>query len=350
MGRDVPGIKVEGLLPWFRANVAEVEDLEARLITGQGFSNLTYKLESPDGRAWVLRRPPLSHVQPTAHDMAREFRVLSALKDTDVPVPRPLAFCPHPEVIGAQFYIMQFVDGFVPSNPQEVARRYDQAQRRRMAEELIDDLVKLHAIRPDEVGLSDFGRPQGYLARQVRRFSEQWQRIKYREVPELDELCRRLNSFTLPESDHAIVHGDYKLGNVLVDGAGHIIAILDWEMATLGDPLMDLGFLCLSWSGLGQAEDDGEGEPAATAGFPSWEEVLQRYAERSNRAVQALDYYVVLNHFKLAVILENMYARYLGGGTVGEGFEAIGERALQVARRGLEWAHRSSLPELRGAR
>ncbi|HXG42272.1 MAG TPA: phosphotransferase family protein [Dehalococcoidia bacterium] len=349
MSKDVPGIKMDSLLAWFRANVAQVDDLEARLI-GHGRSNLTYKLEAPDGRAWVLRRPPLSHVQPTAHDMAREFRVLSALKDTDVPVPRPLAFCGDPEVIGAQFYVMQFVDGFVPSNPQEVARRYDESQRRRMAEELVDNLVRLHAIRPDEVGLSDFGRPQGYLARQVRRFSEQWQRIKYREVPELDELCRRLNSFTLPESDHSIVHGDYRLDNAILDQEGHIIAILDWEMATLGDPLADVGMLRMYWArGEDEALRVAAGGLTALPGFPSWEEVAQRYAERSGRDLVNLDYYIVLAHFKLAVILENMYARYLAGGTVGEGFELVGEQAINLARRGLEIANRSNMPQLRGA-
>ena len=344
MGKDVPGIKMDSLVAWFRANVAEVEDLDARLI-GHGRSNLTYKLEAPDGRAWVLRRPPLSHVQPTAHDMAREFRVLSALKDTDVPVPRPLAFCGDNEVIGAQFYIMEFVDGFVPSNPQEVARRYDEGQRRLMAEELVDNLVRLHAIRPEEVGLGDFGRPQGYLARQVRRFSEQWQRIKYREVPELDELCRRLNSFTMPESDHSIVHGDYKLGNTILDADGHIVAIVDWEMSTLGDPLMDLGFLYLNWVG---DEEGAASRLSALPGYPTWDEIARRYAARSGRDLLNFDYYVVLNHFKLAVILENMYARYLAGGTVGEGFESIGERALEAARRGLALADRSDLPALRG--
>ena len=343
--REIPGIRMEGLLAWFRANVAEVEDLQVRVITGQGFSNLTYKLEAPDGRAWVLRRPPLSHVQPTAHDMAREFRVLSALKDTDVPVPRPLAFCGENEVIGAQFYIMEFVDGFVPSNPQEVARRYDEGQRRLMAEELVDNLVRLHAIRPEEVGLGDLGRPQGYLARQVRRFSEQWQRIKYREVPELDELCRRLNSFTMPESDHSIVHGDYKLGNTILDAYGHIVAIVDWEMSTLGDPLMDLGFLYLNWVG---DQEGAAGRLSALPGYPTWDEIAHHYAERSGRDLRNFDYYVVLNHFKLAVILENMYARYLAGGTVGEGFESIGERALATARRGLALADRSDLPALRG--
>jgi aminoglycoside phosphotransferase (APT) family kinase protein len=349
MGKDVPGIKMDSLVAWFRANVAEVEDLDARLI-GHGRSNLTYKLEAPDGRAWVLRRPPLSHVQPTAHDMAREFRVLSALKDTDVPVPRPLAFCGDNEVIGAQFYIMEFVDGFVPSNPQEVARRYDEGQRRLMAEELVDNLVRLHAIRPEEVGLGDFGRPQGYLARQVRRFSEQWQRIKYREVPELDELCRRLNSFTMPESDHSIVHGDYRLDNAILDPQGHMIAILDWEMATLGDPLADVGMLRMYWArGEDEALRVAAGALTALPGFPTWDEVAERYARRSGRDLSNLDYYIVLAHFKLAVILENMYARYLAGGTVGEGFETVGEQAINLARRGLHIADQSSMPQLRGA-
>jgi len=347
MGKDVPGIVMTKLVPWFRAHVAEVDDLEAQLI-GHGRSNLTYRLT--DGqRSWVLRRPPLSHVQPTAHDMGREFRVLSALKDTKVPVPRPLAFCDDPEVLGVQFYIMEYVDGFVPSNPQEVARRYDEAQRRRMAHELVDILVELHALRPHEVGLGDFGRPQGYLARQVRRFTEQWQRIRFRDVPELDELCRRLNSFTMTESDHSIVHGDYRLDNAIVDGEGRIIAILDWEMSTLGDPLADLGLLRMYWA---EREEEGlrvaAGAVTALPGFPKWEEVAQRYAQKSGRDLSKLDFYVVLAHFKLSVILENMYARYLAGGTVGEGFETVGDTAIALARRGLEIADRSGMPELWG--
>lgn len=347
MGKDVPGIVIERLLPWFRAHVAEVDDLEAQLI-GHGRSNLTYRV-TDGGRSWVLRRPPLSHVQPTAHDMKREFRVLSALKDTKVPVPRPLALCEDPEVIGAPFYIMEYVEGFIPVDPQEVARRYDEAQRRRMAEELVDILAELHALRPNEVGLADFGRPQGYLARQVRRFTEQWQRIRFRDVPELDELCRRLNSFTMSESDHSIVHGDYRLDNAIVDRDGHIIAILDWEMATLGDPLADVGMLRMYWA---EREEESlrvaAGAVTALPGFLKWHEVAQRYAEKSGRDLRNLDFYVVLAHFKLSVILENMYARYLAGGTVGEGFERVGDTAIMLARRGLEIGDHSEMPELRG--
>jgi len=344
---DVPGIVMAKLLPWFRAKVADVDHLEAQII-GHGRSNLTYKLTCRD-RSWVLRRPPLSHIQPTAHDMGREFRVLSALKDSKVPVPRPIAYCDDLEVLGVHFYVMEYVDGFVPANAPEVAHRYREDQRRMMADELIDILVELHAIRPGEVGLEDFGRPQGYLARQVRRFTEQWQRIRYRDVPELDELCRRLNSFTMEESDHSIVHGDYRLDNAILDPQGHIIAILDWEMATLGDPLADMGLLRMYW-----AEREGEGlevgSAAVTAlpGFPTWEEVAQRYAEKSGRDLSRLDYYVVLAHFKLSVILENMYARFLAGGTVGEGFERIGDQAIFLARRGLEIANKSQMPQLRG--
>ncbi len=347
MAEDVPGIVMANLLPWFREHVAPVQELRASLI-GHGRSNLTYRLDG-DGQSWVLRRPPLSHVQPTAHDMSREYRVLSAIKDTAVPAPRPLAFCGDPEVIGAPFYVMTYVKGFVPANPKEVAQRYDEAQRRRMGEQLVDVLATLHALRPDEIGLGDFGRPQGYLARQVKRFTEQWQRIRFRDIPELDELCRRLNQITMEESDHAIVHGDYRLDNAIVDEEGNIIAVLDWEMATLGDPLADVGMLRMYWArGVDQELSVAGVTVTSLPGFPTWDEVAQRYAEKSGRDLSQLDYYVVLGHFKLAVILENMYARYLGGGTVGEGFETIGDQVLVLARRGLRIANQSSFAPLRG--
>src|SRR3972149_5277831 len=190
MSGSPPGIDLERLLPWFQANVAPVSELSAELI-GHGRSNLTYRV-SGGGGPWVLRRPPLSHVQPTAHDMKREFRVISALKGTDVPVPEAIALCEDAEVNGAPFYVMEYVEGLVPTDSAEVARRFDQGQRRRIGEELVDVLVRLHSIRPGDVGLDDFGRPQGYIERQVRRFTEQLARAKTRELPELGELGRRL--------------------------------------------------------------------------------------------------------------------------------------------------------------
>ena len=345
-----PGVDLERLLPWFRANVAPVDGLSAEII-GHGRSNITYRVQGA-GQQWVLRRPPLSHVQPTAHDMKREFRVISALADTDVPVPHTFALCEDTAVNDAPFYIMEYVEGLVPADAAEFARRYDEGQRRRIGEELVDILVRLHAVAPDEVGLGDFGRPEGYTERQVRRFTDQLARAKTRELPELEELARRLAAALPAESGAGIVHGDYRLDNTILDDEGHIVAVLDWEMATLGDPLADVGLLMMYWAGDDTSDlaAPGIASAAVTAlpGFISREQARARYAERSGRDLSDLDFYIVLGHFKLAVILENMHARFLAGGTVGAGFEVIGQQVMLLARRGLAIADGSSVAALRG--
>ena len=190
MADSPPGLPLDQLLPWFRENVAQVGELTAQVV-GHGRSNITYRVAEGD-KSWVVRRPPLSHVQATAHDMGREFRILTALAPTGFPAPKPYALCDDTEIIGAQFYVMEFVDGFIAVDPSEVEKRFDEADRKRIGEELIDVLVQLHSYVPDEIGLSDFGKPQGYVERQVRRFAEQLEDIRYRETPELDELAKRL--------------------------------------------------------------------------------------------------------------------------------------------------------------
>jgi aminoglycoside phosphotransferase (APT) family kinase protein len=283
--------------------------------------------------------------------MSREFRVISALAPTPVPVPEAIAFCDDADVIGAPFYIMEYVAGIVPVNPEEVARKFDEAQRRALGEELIDTLAHLHAVKPDDVGLGDFGKPQGYIERQVRRFAQQLESIPPRDRPELEELARRLPAAIPPESDHTIVHGDYRLDNSIVNEAGHIAAVLDWEMATLGDPLADLGILRMYWR-----DRESENTLGATIGsagvitlpgFPTWRDAAQRYEKSTGRDLSHLDFYIVLAHFKLAVILENMHARFVAGGTVGPGFEAIGQQAIVLARSGLAAADRSEVAALR---
>ena len=344
---NVPGVDLERLLPWFQANVAPVDELSAELI-GHGRSNLTYRV-SGGGEHWVLRRPPLSHVQPTAHDMKREFRVISALKGTDVPVPEAIALCEDAEVNGAPFYVMEYVEGLVPTDSAEVARRFDEGQRRRIGEELVEVLVKLHSFVPGEIGLSDFGKPQGYLDRQVRRFSDQLAQIRYRETPELDELARRLKRAIPPERKPGIVHGDYRLDNAILDDDGHIIAVLDWEMCTLGDSLADLGLLRMYWGSPTSAQLAIGGMTAMSLpGFPTWEEAAALYEEKSGTDLSGLDFYTVLGHFKLGVILENMHKRFLAGGTVGAGFEVIGQQAVLLGKRGLALADGSAMAALRG--
>ncbi|MEX0786505.1 MAG: phosphotransferase family protein [Dehalococcoidia bacterium] len=357
MSESVPGIDFEKLVPWFSEHVAPVDALGAEVI-GHGRSNLTYRLDSlrgPQGEAgdqhWVLRRPPLSHVQPTAHDMSREFRVISALADTDVPVPKTYAICDDPDIIGAPFYVMEYVQGIVPVDPKVVSERYDEPARKRMGEELIDTLAALHALEPAAVGLGDFGKPAGYIERQVRRFTEQLERVKTRDLPELEELARRLPNAIPAESGHTIVHGDFRLDNTMVNEEGHVAAVLDWEMSTLGDPLADLGILRMYWRDRDATDGPviGSGAGVITLpGFPSWREASKRYEERSGRDLAQLDFYIVLAHFKLAVILENMHARFKAGGTVGAGFEVIGAQVLVLARGGLAVAERTQIPALRG--
>lgn len=342
-----PGLDLERLLPWFREHVAPVDELTARVV-GHGRSNLTYRLESGDD-FWVLRRPPLSHVQATAHDMGREFRILSALAPTGFPAPRPIALCDDLSVNDAQFYIMEYVDGLVPVDPNEVAKRFDEAARRRIGEELVDVLVRLHSFAPAEIGLDGFGKPHGYLERQVQRFSRQLEDIRYRETPELDELARRLARSVPPERAPGIVHGDYRLDNAILNDEGHIIAVLDWEMCTLGDSLADMGLLQMYWSRGSSQEIAMAGAPVmALDGFPTWDEAAARYREKSGHDLSGLDFYAVLAHFKLGVILENMYKRFLGGGTVGAGFEMIGQQATVLGQRGLAVADASAMASLRG--
>jgi len=344
-----PGLDLGRLLPWFREHVAPVASLTGQVV-GHGRSNLTYRIEG-DGRSWVLRRPPLSHVQATAHDMSREFRVISALWPTGFPVPKTYALCEDPAVNDAPFYIMEYVDGFIAVDPREVERRFTEEERRRIGEELVDVLVRLHSLAPAEIGLADFGKPQGYLERQVRRFSDQLEQIRYRETPELDELARRLQRALPPQRTAGIVHGDYRLDNAILNDEGHIIAVLDWEMCTLGDSLADLGLLRMYWG-----DRDAGSVPMAVGsasvmtlpGFPTWEEAAALYEKKSGHDLSGLDFYTVLAHFKLGVILENMYKRYLGGGTVGAGFEMIGQQAVLLGQRGLAVADASSIAALRG--
>ncbi len=349
--REVGGIQHEAVSAFFRERVPGGDcALEFELIAG-GRSNLTYRVRGA-GSEWVLRRPPLGHVLPTAHDMAREFRVLSALADTDVPTPHTIALCEDPDVNGMPFYVMEYCPGVVlaESIPEGFAESHE--DRQRMSQELIDVLVRLHAVDIDQVGLGDFGRPEGYLERQVRRWSQQWERSKTDELPLIDELIRRLNT-ALPKSPAAtVVHGDYRLGNVALDpdDPGRILAIFDWEMSTLGDPLADLGYTLIYWAEPGERDTSGgliAGAVSANPGFLSRAELVEAYSRASGRNVERVDFYQVLALYKLAVISEGIYARYLAGKTLGQGFAGMGRAAEAIAERAWRIAERSSDPRQR---
>lgn len=342
------GVDLERLRPFFAGHVvgATGAPLTATLIAG-GRSNLTYSVT--DGTStWVLRRPPLGHVLPTAHDMAREYRVMSALAPTDVPVPRTLAMCDELTVNDAPFYVMELVEGIIYRDSAALASLSPEGARG-ASEALVDVLAAIHAVDYQSVGLGEFGRPAGFLERQVRRWGEQWERSKTRELPAVDELARRLRN-ALPESGTAtIVHGDYRLDNTMMalDDPSRIVAVLDWEMSTLGDPLTDLGLFLLYW---GQADAQVIATGAAIqsqAGFLSRDEIVARYASVSGRPVDQLDWYEILASYKLAIIVEGINARYQMGKTLGDGFESMGAMVSGLIDGALERANRSEIAALR---
>ena len=305
--------------------------LSAQLVAG-GRSNLTYLLT--DGRArWVLRRPPLGHVLETAHDMGREHRLLTALSPTDVPVPNPLLLA-GPDVIGAPFYVMEFADGQVLRDRVQLAR-LDAAAATALADELIDVLVRLHRLDPERVGLGDLGRPAGYLERQLRRWSRQLEASYSRDLPELTRLAERLREQLPVSQANAIVHGDYRLDNVVVDpGRGHIVAVLDWEMATLGDPLADGASTLVWWDGIRGLDSPVAAVPADVPGYPGRDHLLAAYGRQSDLDLAPLPWYLGFAFFKIAAIFEGIHFRAQQGLTVGEGFERLGDMVPPMIERG----------------
>ncbi|MFJ2735031.1 phosphotransferase family protein [Streptomyces sp. NPDC087317] len=318
-----PGLdldRLRGLLDRERPGLVR-GPLTGRLIEG-GRSNLTYTVTDGASR-WVVRRPPLGHVLATAHDMGREHRVISALHPTHVPVPRTVLLCEDEDVLGAPFYVMEFVEGTPYRTAGQLAPLGEERTRDAVLS-LVDTLVELHAVDPAEVGLAGFGRPEGFLDRQLRRWGKQLAASRDRELAGVDELHAALGR-ALPDSPApAVVHGDYRLDNVLLGPDDRITAVLDWEMSTLGDPLTDLGLLTMYSTPLGMP-----GSPVSTTaeapGHPSAAELVERYAERSGRDVSAVSWYTAFAWFKLAVILEGIHYRYTLGQTVGRGFDRIGD-------------------------
>lgn len=330
---DPPGLDLAALEAHLGAQLPGLlhGPLSAELVAG-GRSNLTYLLT--DGRErWVLRRPPLGHILETAHDMAREHSVLAALAPTDIPVPRPLLLAER-GVIGAPFYVMEHADGEVLRHRGQLAR-LDPDSALALGHELVDVLARLHRLDPAEVGLGDLGRPDGYLARQLSRWTRQLASSKTRELPELARLADRL-AVDVPASQRAtIVHGDYRLDNVVVaTGRGHIVAVLDWEMATLGDPLADVASLVAWWDGMRGLESPVADVPGDVPGYPASDDLLDRYARQSGFDLTPLPWYVGFAFFKIAAIFEGIHYRAQQGLTVGEGFEQLGDLVPPLVERG----------------
>ena len=316
------------------------EPLQVERIRG-GHSNETFFITR--GREqWALRRPPRGPLLPTAHDVAREYRVLRGLAQTNVPIPRPILLCEDSAVIGAPFYLMERVQGVVirASLPEAFAT---EEARRAIGFEVIDRLADLHAADWQAVGLGDLGKPQGYLERQLRRWTGQLDASRNRPLPDLDAVTAWLQAH-LPESPAAtVVHGDYRLDNLMFapDLPPRVVAILDWEMATLGDPLADVGYLLSFWREPGDPDMGALGDAAwnvtAQPGFPSRAQLVERYATRTGRQMEHVAFYVALAIWKLAILLEGSYKRHLAGttddpffATLGAGIPALASRALAV--------------------
>jgi aminoglycoside phosphotransferase (APT) family kinase protein len=332
---ELPGVDLVALSRWLDAEHPGLRRgaLSGDVIAG-GKSNLTYRIT--DGLStWALRRPPLAHVLPTAHDMVREFRVISALSGTPVPVADAVALCGDEAVLGAPFYLMAFVDGVV-LDKRSVLDRLSSADATRSCELLVDTLLALHEVEPGAVGLGDFGRPDGFLARQLRRWHQQWQASETRPLTELAETIDRLTAALPEQSAAGIVHGDYRLTNVMfAPDLGRIAAVVDWEMATVGDPLADVGLLVV-YQDLAREGEGAMPRMTSADGFRTGREMVARYAARSPRSLEHIDWYIAFGYFKLAVISEGIHHRYLAGKTVGEGFERFGAAVPKLLRAALE--------------
>lgn len=315
------GVNLGPVTKWFEDNApGVVPPLSFELIAG-GRSNLTFKVTDQASNEWVLRRPPLGHVLATAHDMGREHKIISALQDTDVPVPPVVGICTDVAVNDAPFYVMGFVDGLVLRDARE-AEAVSPDVRRRAGLSIAETLAKIHAVDPDAVGLGDLGRKDGYIERQLKRWNGQFEKSRTREVPEVTAAYERLVAQVPEQAEATIVHGDYRLDNCMVDASGEVVAVLDWEICTLGDPLADLGLLMVYWT---EADDPFAALPgSATAmeGFPTRRELVDAYVAASGRPVGDLNYYQAFGYWKLACILEGVFTRYKAGAMGNDGADA----------------------------
>jgi aminoglycoside phosphotransferase (APT) family kinase protein len=301
---------------------------------GEGHSNVTYLIER-SGAEVVLRRPPCPPLPPSAHDVLREARLLQALRDTPARVPEVVAVCTDEQVIGAPFYVMARIEGevIVASVPPALD---SPPLRREIAEDLIEALAEIHAVDWQRVGLDGFGKPTGYLERQLRRFGGLWEINKTREIPAVERVGAWLSE-QLPQSGQAtIVHGDYRLGNTIFapDPPARLLAVLDWEMATIGDPLADLGYLCMMWTEGGDPRGGMReylGGVTRREGFPTRGELIELYERRTGRSMADLRWYTTLALWKSVVFMEGNYKRALAGATDDPYLKQFGDGVLELA-------------------
>jgi len=332
---DPAGINVAGVTAWFGEHVPEAKaPLQFDLVAG-GRSNLTFGVTDANGNKWVLRRPPMSHVLASAHDMGREYRLIHALQDTPVPVPKSIGLCKDDDVNGAPFYVMEFVEGTIVRDAETAEKIFTRDQRQHAGESIVDTLAAIHAVDLHEVGLDDLARHEGYVERQLKRWHTQFQASaaqNKREVPVINEMHDFLASRIPEQGPAAIVHGDYRLDNCMIADDGSVAAVLDWELCTLGDPLADMGLLMVYWNEISDSMSALPTSPTAVDGFPSRAELKQRYAAATGRDVAELDFYVAFGYWKLACILEGVFARYAHGamGNDGAAFEGFGQQVINL--------------------
>ncbi len=318
MDTDTPkGIEADGVTTWFREHVPSARGpLSFSLIPG-GHSNLTFRVRDAEGSMWVLRRPPLGQVLASAHDMSREHRIIAALADTAVPVPKAVGLCTDESVNGAPFYVMEFVEGTVLRSREE-AETLTIDQRRGAGESLVDVMAAIHAVDVDSVGLGGLGKKEDYIARQLKRWYGQFQKSDSQvegglHLDGIDRAHEKLLTLIPPQQSSGIVHGDYRLDNCILSDSGEVNAVLDWEICTLGDPMADLGLLWVYWADPGEEALIPQASPTAIDGFPTKVELIERYAASSDLDLSNLDYYKAFGYWKLACIIAGVYARYAGG-------------------------------------
>jgi aminoglycoside phosphotransferase (APT) family kinase protein len=344
MSQAPEGIRETEVTEWMAAHLPEISaPLTFTLIAG-GRSNLTFRVEDAEGRAWALRRPPLHHVLPTAHDMSREYRLIDALGPAGIPVPATVGLCTDESVNDRPFYVMEFVVGHILRSAPEAEAAFDEATRRTVGDHMADTLAALHDVDPDAVGLGDLGRHEGYIERQLKRWRGQYDQMQvegvdHGEIVERvsDELARRIPK----QQRTSVVHGDYRMDNVVLADDGTVRAILDWEICTLGDPLADLGMLMVYWADPSDTMAVLGLSPTTAPGFSTRAQVLERYGSRSDLDTSSVGYYTAFAYWKLACILQGVYARYVAGAGAGdkgsvETFPAQVKRLFEMAGAALE--------------
>ncbi len=334
---SLPGIHRSDIEHWIANNSESlIPPFEWTRLEG-GHSNLTYKIVDSEGTSAIVRRPPLGKLLPKAHDMGREFRILESLKETAVPVPNPIAYCEDIEITGTHFYVMASVTGRALYEAEDVRGFISELNREALGVSFIDVLADLHKLEPDAIGLGRLGRPDAYVARQLKRWYDSWNSSREAadiDLPEVDDLYEFLSTRIPDQEPGRIVHGDYGLHNCLASPEGFVTAVLDWEISTLGDPLADLGYALNTWSEPGETLTLKDDAPTEEPGFSKRTALLERYALRSKRDVSNISFYSAFNFWKTACIVQGVYARYVLGQKSTEGIDLdyLRERIFRAAR------------------